>query len=181
MEMKKLKSGETAVQIDDMIYAAVPVQEPNREIAIYTRYTPNRLPPESLLLAEKFTRDRFYGDVTDMNGFEALMLDLKKDSDQKAALARKSYSASTHTPWGKADYANQYTRGIIFYGTPSHGGFKVSNGMNAKMPDVLRNEDGWYEEDCEWAKVAFFLPSIVYRSRTCRRKKHPHQLATGRI
>lgn len=67
---------------------------------------------------------------------------------------------ATSTPWGTADSSKKYARGIIFYTTPSHGGFHVSKTLNASMPSYLRQEDGWYEEDCEWAKVVTAFPGF---------------------
>lgn len=63
-----------------------------------------------------------------------------------------------HTPWGVADHMREYAEGIIFYGTLSHGGFKLDRERNAKVHPALREDDGWYEEDCAWAKVAFAFP-----------------------
>ncbi|MEI2384738.1 hypothetical protein [Breoghania sp. JC706] len=63
-----------------------------------------------------------------------------------------------HTPWGVADYAREYAEGIVFYSTPSHGGFKLSAERLAQMHTALREKDGWFEEDCAWAKVAFAFP-----------------------
>lgn len=67
---------------------------------------------------------------------------------------------ATSTPWGMADSSKQIARGIMQYGTPSHGGIHVSKGMQAKMPDHLRNESGWYEEDCGWCLVAIAFPQF---------------------
>ena len=64
------------------------------------------------------------------------------------------------TPWGSADFATDYTEGVTFYTTPSHGGFHVSRARTAEMPAHLRNAAGWYEEDCEWAKVATAFPTL---------------------
>lgn len=63
-----------------------------------------------------------------------------------------------HTPWGIADYAREYAEGIVFYGTPSHGGFKLSPERLARMHSALRESAGWFEEDSDWAKVAFAFP-----------------------
>ena len=57
------------------------------------------------------------------------------------------------TPWGESQESKKYARGIVFYYTASHGGFHLSHGMNAHVPSFMRNEDGWYEEDCEAVKV----------------------------
>ena len=64
---------------------------------------------------------------------------------------------ATWTPWGTADYREKLAPGITFYGTPGHGGYKLSKGRNERMPDYMKDDHntraGWYEEDCEWAKV----------------------------
>lgn len=64
------------------------------------------------------------------------------------------------TPWGTSQISRKITRGIIFYGTAGHGGFHVSPTLLRKMPSYMQNKDGWYEEDCEWAKVAICFPSF---------------------
>lgn len=73
---------------------------------------------------------------------------------------RDSVPSRTSTPWGTAQYAYRYMRGVTFYGTAGHGGFKVSEKLNATMPAHLRIDDGWYEEDCDWSKVALAFPAL---------------------
>jgi len=67
---------------------------------------------------------------------------------------------ATSTPWGAAQYSKHYARGIVSYNTAGHGGFHVSSKLNMKIPDFMRAKDGWYEEDCEWAKVAVIFPEF---------------------
>jgi hypothetical protein len=62
------------------------------------------------------------------------------------------------TPWGLSDSNTALAPGIGSYSTPSHGGIHLDDEHNRKMPEAMRNVDGWYEEDCEWAKVAFVFP-----------------------
>jgi uncharacterized protein DUF7007 len=73
----------------------------------------------------------------------------------------------TRTPWGTADHVKRYAEGVTFYGTPSHGGFKLAPKQNARVPEALRKasfcgngERGWYEEDCDWNIVAFVFPEL---------------------
>ena len=66
---------------------------------------------------------------------------------------------STSTPWGKADYVKKYAAGIIWYSTPSHGGFHVCPTKNLQIPEYMREAGGWYEEDCDWAIVATIFPA----------------------
>ena len=72
---------------------------------------------------------------------------------------------ATSTPWGTADHAEHIARGIVWYTTPSHGGYHISPGRMKEMPDVLRRigmNDGdggaWFEEDCDWAAVEVTWP-----------------------
>ncbi len=60
----------------------------------------------------------------------------------------------TSTPWGPSQDSNRIVVGIMFYHTAGHGGVHLSPKRNAQMPDYMRSEDGWYEEDCEWALAA---------------------------
>lgn len=63
------------------------------------------------------------------------------------------------TPWGRADSVRSLIPGAWAVSTPSHGGIKLSRARNARMPDYMRQEGGWYEEDCQWA-----MPYLVFWS-----------------
>lgn len=79
---------------------------------------------------------------------------------QKDALDRRSVrlTGQVHTPWGWSQGAESYGEGILFHHTAGHGGFKLDRKANAAMPAPLRLKGGWYEEDCEWARVAIAFP-----------------------
>ncbi|ARQ95423.1 hypothetical protein [Bradyrhizobium phage BDU-MI-1] len=62
------------------------------------------------------------------------------------------------SPWGAIQDKRELAPGIWSVSTAGHGGIKLSRERNAGMPDYMRNEGGWYEEDCEWAKVAVVYP-----------------------
>jgi len=62
------------------------------------------------------------------------------------------------TPWGQSDYSREAGPGVVFHKTPSHGGYKVQPAQNKLINAVWRTDDGWYEEDCAWAVVAFTFP-----------------------
>lgn len=64
----------------------------------------------------------------------------------------------TQTPWGKADSSEKIARGIVSYSTPSHGGIHVTPRILEMMPEELRIQSGWYEEDCDWCLVAVAFP-----------------------
>lgn len=62
------------------------------------------------------------------------------------------------TPWGTADHVEELFDGAERVSTPSHGGIRLTAPVNAAMPEALRNDDGWYEEDCEAALVIVGFP-----------------------
>ena len=68
----------------------------------------------------------------------------------------------TSTPWGMSDYSKKFGPGITFYGTPSHGGFRVSIGKLRKMPIILQGlhfpQPGWFEEDSAYCAVMIAFP-----------------------
>ena len=71
------------------------------------------------------------------------------------------------TPWGASDYSQRYAPGIVFYGTPSHGGFHLTPKREQELDVKLREHGitaeearmgyapGWYEEDCSVYAVMF--------------------------
>ena len=56
--------------------------------------------------------------------------------------------------------AATYARGVIRYSTAGHGGFHVSKALNRNTHPALRLDDGWYEEDLDWARVALAFPTL---------------------
>ena len=81
------------------------------------------------------------------------------------------------TPWGSANTRYKYNAWVSFYSCPGHGGFKVNKPANQRIPAPLRNEDGWYEEDCESYIPLFFfgLDSDSDRMRNGIKQWFPHQ------
>lgn len=70
------------------------------------------------------------------------------------------------TPWGKSQGHQILGDGITFYHTAGHGGIHVLSKQNMQIPEYMRNNDGWYEEDCEQAKVAVCFPSCFVTAKT---------------
>ena len=64
----------------------------------------------------------------------------------------------TNTPWGISDGQKTLLPGIISYSTPSHGGIHVKPELNKLIHLAWRHDDGWYEEDLDWAIVAYHFP-----------------------
>jgi hypothetical protein len=67
------------------------------------------------------------------------------------------------TPWGTADYADTIAPGIVFYGTPSHGGIWLSAERVKEMPNyfamaTFTKSAMWYEEDLDVNMVIVAFP-----------------------
>lgn len=82
----------------------------------------------------------------------------------------------TKTPWGMADSSEKIARGIVSYSTPSHGGIHVTQRILDMMPEELRIESGWYEEDCDWCLVVVAFPQFFVNAdlaKSCMKDWHP--------
>lgn len=98
-----------------------------------------------------------------------------------------SYDVQTNTPWGPAQTASYFAKGLIQYSTAGHGGFHVSNGLLKRIPEYLQTADayasgraGWFEEDCASAIVIVCLPEFFpmawrYNAMDTMRSTYPEQ------
>lgn len=77
-----------------------------------------------------------------------------------ASLGRITRRLAIGTPWGRSRTATSYGEGVELFSTADRDGFRLSPAMNAAMPEHLRLEDGWYEEDSDGCRVALGLPSL---------------------
>lgn len=69
------------------------------------------------------------------------------------------------TPWGPSDTEETVADGIVFYTTPGHGGFLLSQDRRDDMPEAIRSFQtfaggNWYEEDCDAALVVYSFPLL---------------------
>jgi hypothetical protein len=100
-----------------------------------------------------------------------------------------SHSITTPTPWGMAQSATYFGKGLISYSTAGHGGFHVSNSLLKRIPAYLQTADayangqaGWFEEDCASAIVIVCLPEFFpthwrYNAIETMQKYYPEQWA----
>lgn len=70
-----------------------------------------------------------------------------------------STPAPVHTLWDTPDMATQRLPGVWWVKTPSHGGFVLSDERQAAMPEALRLDSIYYEEDVNWTLVTAPAPS----------------------
>lgn len=62
------------------------------------------------------------------------------------------------TPWGPTKDVDRIADGITRVSTAAGGGWKLTDHRNRQVPEILRNPDGWYDEDQGWAKAAIVFP-----------------------
>lgn len=73
------------------------------------------------------------------------------------------------TPWGIYSEKNIVAPGIIWYETPSHGGYWLSPERQVQMEKIAGTTQEWFEEDCEAAKVeAVFKEFFDQKSAAAR-------------
>jgi len=77
----------------------------------------------------------------------------------------KPTPAPRFSPWGAPDYTDQVAPGIWLVGTPSHGGFILSQERVELIPEEHlvasfngQGRNGFFEEDCDWSIVAANFP-----------------------
>lgn len=102
-----------------------------------------------------------FGDaIADEAAFRVLVAEQVEHRREMIALDRQHRASDRWGPWGASQGGSVYAEGIVFHVTASHGGFNLDDARNAAMPAALRIESGWYEEDCDWALVAFGFPEL---------------------
>ena len=72
-------------------------------------------------------------------------------------------SVPGHAQWGQVQDVDEMAPGIVAASCSGHGGIKLSAQRNKMIPEALRNDDGWYEEDCEASIVVAFFPEVFDR------------------
>lgn len=146
--------GHLAARLGDNAYLAVPVSERLRIKNAWRLGQP---------IAE-WTQAQFYGGmgtVPDEAAFRAHVEELVQHRREVHALGRTHEPGNgVWTPWEWSQGAEVYAEGVVFHSTAGHGGFNLDDTRNATMPAILRIESGWYEEDCDWALVAFGFPEL---------------------
>jgi hypothetical protein len=100
------------------------------------------------------------GDVAGESAFDAVVEEQAEHQGEKAGLGRQEFRASASTPWGPSQGAIRYGEGVVFHSTSDHGGFHLAADRNAKVPPLLRNSGGWYEEDDAWSVVVVAWPDL---------------------
>ena len=150
-----------AAQFEDRGWVAVPEGQHLRIFSGWRMKTP-------MASWSRIDFSCFEGIEPDERAFRARVDDYAEHRRQLRELDRRSVHPTACTPWGSSQQSVEYAEGVVCHSTASHGGFFVAPEQNLAIDARLRNADGWYEEDGEWAKVAFTFPSL-FTSFECRR------------
>lgn len=153
--------GQLAAQVDDLAWLAIPVGHGLRTASAWRL----RKPIDTWLPADFYGSDGF---VADEAAFRAHVEDIAQHKRELAALPRPEIGHQVSTPWGMSQQSYHYAEGVQCHSTAGHGGFHLDPERNVLVHPMLRNDDGWYEEDAEWAKVAFTFPGLfTAREQRC--------------
>ncbi len=156
--------GHLAAQVDDVAWLAIPLGDGFRMASAWRL----RKPIDEWTSADFFGADGF---VADEIAFRAHVEEIAQHKRELLSLPRPETGMRVETPWGTSQQSYHYADGILCHSTASHGGFHLSDDCNALVHAMLRNDDSWYEEDAEWAKVAFTFPALF----TAYERKHADQ------
>ncbi|HEY9579489.1 MAG TPA: hypothetical protein VIR65_06450 [Rhizorhapis sp.] len=152
--------GYLAARVEDIAFIAIPVKDGLR-IATGWRLRKS---------IDQWTAADVYGasaTVADEAAFQTHVEENAQHRRQLRTLGRREVRQRLSTPWGLAQSSEIYANGVVFHSTASHGGIKLDRARNMAMPGVLRVAGGWYEEDCEWAKVAIGFPDLFTDYERC--------------
>lgn len=150
----RTRDGLLAARVEERCFLALP--ESGGRICVAYDSGVN-IPPELWTAEDICGRGRM---VDGEDGFRDYVEERAIHRRQLSGLQRPSVKSGAHTPWGCADRSKLYAEGIVEHETPEHGGFHLDAVRNAMVDPAWRNDDGWYEENCEWARVAFAFPGL---------------------
>ena len=153
--------GHLAAQVDDLAWLAIPVGDGLRMASAWRL----RKPVAEWTASDFSGADGF---AQDEPAFRAHVEEIAQHKRELLSLPRPETGMRVGTPWGASQQSYHYADGVFCHSTAGHGGFGLSSERNMQVHALLRNDDGWYEEDGEWAKVAFAFPDLfTTREKRC--------------
>ncbi|MGE3370837.1 MAG: hypothetical protein AB7I79_18920 [Rhizobiaceae bacterium] len=154
VEFATSAEGFPVARVDDTAYAMLRGQDGTHHLAAAWFV---RRPLHELVRGDF---NGFHGALADEAAFRAKMAEKAEHIRGKRALGRREIHSRAHTPWGTSQGATVFAEGVVCHSTAGHGGFHLAGDRNAKVGSRLRNANGWYEEDAEWAIVAITFPDL---------------------
>ncbi len=146
--------GFPVARLDDTAYAMLPGTDGTHHLAAAWFV---RRPLHELVQGDF---NGFHGALANEAAFRAKMAEKAEHIREKRVLGRREVQPRAYTPWGPSQGATVFAEGIVCHSTAGHGGFHLAADRNAKVDSGLRNANGWYEEDAEWAIIAITFPDL---------------------
>ena len=140
--------GKLVARVADIAFLALPTKREGIRVVHALRLAS---PPELWTPRDFFSSGPR---VEDEAGFRAHVAERAEHYRQLADLDRRDVKIRAMTPWGPAQQSRIYGEGVIEHSTADHGGFHLDVTRNALVDRRWRDEEGWYEEDSQWAIVA---------------------------
>jgi hypothetical protein len=153
--------GHLAAQVGYLAWLAIPLANGLRMASAWRLRKP---------IADWTTSDFSGADgfAQDEAAFRAHVEEIAQHKRELLSLPRPETGMLVGTLWGTSQQSYHYADGVLCHSTAGHGGFHLRRERNMEVHAMLRNDDGWYEEDAEWAKVAFTFPGLfTTRERRC--------------
>ena len=147
------KDGHLAARVRHLTFALLPGRI--SPLAVFSCYPATE--PANCEAGDFSSHDQV---VADEAAFRAYVIDIAHHFDQVDQLARKELREVISTPWGPSQTRRLYADGVEFVTTESHGGFILDEAKNAVIDEEWRSRGGFYEEDEQWAIVAFHFPEL---------------------
>ncbi|MBG0797006.1 hypothetical protein IYX23_04770 [Methylocystis sp. L43] len=150
----RTRDGFLAARLGQRAFLALPSKSGGISVASahYIDKSPEEWRPSDFYIVERL--------LADEAAFRRYVAEIADHERQLLTLDRRELKTSAVTPWGTAQISKVYNEGIISHSTASHGGFHLDEARNYLVHPAYRNADGWYEEDCEWSKVAAMFPPL---------------------
>lgn len=142
--------GHFAARVDDRAMIAVPHAGGGLSVWSACRIDKE---PEQWTFADFFIAG---ARVADEDGFRAHVFEIARHRAELARFPRPRVANASYTPWGSSQDSRRYGDGIIFHATASHGGFELDEAARSKVHPAWGATSCFFEEDVEWAIVAFF-------------------------
>ena len=150
----RTREGILAANASSFSFLALPTPDGAYRIAVAPELG---TPPEQWAAQDFFRSSLFAPDETIARDHIGLLARLHQELESPVS---RELDPGSPTLWGEAEESFYVAEGVVSHHTAGHGGLHLDPAQNALVHPAYRNEDGWYEEDVEWSKVAVTFPTL---------------------
>lgn len=80
------------------------------------------------------------------------------NQDQQGGEVTHHTCPDSLSPWGRVLTQVHVLPGVTYITTERHGGYHLEPEVNGRIPEEVRQSDGYYEQDIQGALCAYFVP-----------------------